>query len=306
MQLTILPLDVDKKTFGFAAFNAPNPELCAAIVHNLSAALRTSQLYNDAVRGRQMAEEANHLKSRFLSMVSHELRTPLSLIVGLSEIVLREQEDQNHSPRTTLHDMEQINTSAQHLARLIGDVLDLASSEAGQLHILREPLDLSEVFQVAVKIGEELAREKGLAWSVQIRHRGPWVMGDRTRLRQVTLNLISNAVKFTSAGQVSLNVSVADKKINVSVSDKGIGISSDEQSTIFDEFYRSRNAIESGYGGLGLGLAISKEMFELHRGHIQIHPEGGFGNGFTFSFCFPIILKTALVLELPYSLVATD
>jgi len=305
MQLTILPLDVDKKTFGFAAFNAPNPELCAAIVHNLSAALRTSQLYNDAVRGRQMAEEANHLKSRFLSMVSHELRTPLSLIVGLSEMVLREQEDQNHSSRTTLHDMEQINTSAQHLARLIGDVLDLASSEAGQLHILREPLDLSEVFQVAIKIGEELAREKGLAWSVQIPHRGLWVMGDRTRLRQVTLNLISNAVKFTSAGQVSLNVSVADKKVIVSVSDTGIGISSDEQSTIFDEFYRSRNAIESGYGGLGLGLAISKELIEQHRGQIEVHSPGDLGNGSTFSFCLPIISKTDLLLELPHSLVAT-
>jgi K+-sensing histidine kinase KdpD len=89
--------------------------------------------------------------------------------------------------------MEQINISAQHLARLIGDVLDLASSEAGQLHILREPLDLSEVFHVAAKIGEELAREKGLAWSVQLPRRCPWVIGDRTRLRQVTLNLISNA-----------------------------------------------------------------------------------------------------------------
>ncbi len=131
IHLTILPLDVDNKTFGFAAFHAPNPELCAAIVHSLSAALRTSQLYNDAVEGRRMAEEANHLKSRFLSMVSHELRTPLSLIVGLSEMVLREQQDQDRPSHTSLRDMEQINISAQHLARLIGDVPGRSKNRRG-------------------------------------------------------------------------------------------------------------------------------------------------------------------------------
>ncbi|MEW6401943.1 MAG: substrate-binding domain-containing protein [Chloroflexota bacterium] len=298
IQLTILPLDVDGKTFGFAAFDAPNPELCAAIVHNLSAALRTSQLYNDAVAGRRMAEEASQLKSRFLSMVSHELRTPLSLIVGLSEMVLREQKA---DPRATLRDMEQINTSAQHLARLIGDVLDLASSEAGQLHILREPLDLAEVLHVAAKIGEELAGEKGLAWSVQLPRQGPWVMGDRTRLRQVTLNLISNAVKFTSKGQVHLDVSVMDNNVIVSVSDTGIGISESEQSTVFDEFYRSRDAIESGHGGLGLGLAISKQLIERHGGTISARSPGDLGRGSTFSFCLPILSETVLPAALPSS-----
>ncbi len=299
IQLTILPLDVDGKTLGFAAFDAPNPELCAAVVHNLSAALRTSQLYNDAIAGRRMAEEANQLKSRFLSMVSHELRTPLSLIVGLSEMVLREQKT---DPHATLRDMEQINTSAQHLARLIGDVLDLASSEAGQLHILREPLDLAEVLHVAAKIGEELAREKGLAWSVQLPRQGPWVMGDRTRLRQVTLNLISNAVKFTSAGQVHLDVSVMDKNVIVSVSDTGMGISESERKTIFDEFYRSRNAIESGTGGLGLGLAITKQLIERHGGTISVHSPGELGRGSTFSFCLPILAETSLPTELPSSM----
>jgi signal transduction histidine kinase/CheY-like chemotaxis protein len=288
-QFTILPLDVDGKTFGFAAFDAPNPELCAAIVHNLSAALRTSQLYNDAVEGRRMAEEANHLKSRFLSMVSHELRTPLSLIVGLSEMVLREGQAPSPLPRANIHDLEQINTSAQHLARLIGDVLDLTSSEAGQLHILREPLDLADVLHVAAKIGEELAHEKGLVWNAQLPRQGPWVMGDRTRLRQVALNLISNAVKFTPAGQVRLDVSVRDKDVIVSVSDTGIGISSHEQSTVFDEFYRSKRSMESGYGGLGLGLAISKELVEQHGGQIEVCSPGTLGSGSTFSFRLPVI-----------------
>lgn len=287
-QLTILPLDVDNSTLGFVAFSAPNPELCAAIVYNLSAALRTSQLYHDAIEGRRMAEEANRLKSRFLSTVSHELRTPLSLIVGLSEMLLREQRDHPQSP-VNVRDTEQINISAQHLARLIGDVLDLASSEAGQLHVMREPLDLAEVLQVAAKIGEELAREKGLVWSAHHPQRGPWVIGDRTRLRQVTLNLISNAVKFTREGQVQLDIAIIDDEAIVSVSDSGIGISSDEQTRIFNEFYSSQDAIQSGNSGLGLGLAITKQLIERHGGRIEVQSPGKFGKGATFSFSLPTI-----------------
>jgi signal transduction histidine kinase len=297
IHLTILPLDVDNSTSGFVAFSAPNPELCAAIVHNLSAALRTSQLYNAAIEGRHMAEEASRLKSRFLSTVSHELRTPLSLIVGLSEMVLREQQDHPQSPPANVRDMEQISINAQHLARLIGDVLDLASSEAGQLHILREPLDLVEVLQVAAKIGEELAREKGLAWSAQLPQRGPWVMGDRTRLRQVTLNLISNAVKFTSEGQVQLDVTMTGSEVFVSVSDSGVGISSDERAKIFDEFYSSQDAIQSGKSGLGLGLAITKQLIERHGGRLEVQSPGKFGMSTTFSFSLPIILEQGPLVD---------
>lgn len=291
-QLMILPLDVERDMVGFVAFSALNPELCAAVVHNLSATLRTSQLYRDAVEGRRLAEEANRLKSRFLSMVSHELRTPLSLIVGLSEMVLREQQDQADVSSRQRQDMEQIHTSAQHLARLIGDVLDLASSEAGQLRILREPIDLSEVLGVAARIGEELASAKGLTWSAQLPRHSPWVMGDRTRLRQVTLNLISNAVKFTPAGQVQLQVSLVGQEIVVSVSDTGIGISTEEQETIFTEFYRSQRAVGSGYGGLGLGLAISRQLIEQHGGSIEVRSPGLLGSGATFSFRLPIIPAT--------------
>ena len=297
LQLTILPLDVDDKTFGFVAFEAPNPELCAAIVHNLSAALRTSQLYRDAVEGRQMAEEANRLKSRFLSMVSHELRTPLSLIIGLSEMVLREQRAQSSSLKNGTHDIEQIHMSAHHLARLIGDVLDLASSEAGQLRILHEPLDLAEVLHMTAKIGEDLAREKELLWRMNLPRQGPWILGDRTRLRQVTLNLISNAIKFTPKGMIQLDVSILEDKAVISVSDTGIGIPVAEQGTIFNEFYRSKRAIESGYGGLGLGLAISRQLIEQHGGRIEVRSPGDLGSGSTFSFYLPIISAPNTRLE---------
>ncbi len=285
-QLIILPLKVDETTTGFVAFDAPNPELCAAIVHNLSAALRTSRLYQEAIEGRRLAEEANHLKSRFLSTVSHELRTPLSLIVGLSEMAL-------NAKTLEQRDIEQINTSAQHLARLIGDVLDLASSEAGQLRILREPLDLAEVLGLASKIGEEMAREKGLEWKSWIPKKGPYVLGDRTRLRQVTLNLLSNAVKFTPSGQILLKVSETDRQAVISVSDTGMGIPAGELQTIFNEFHRSDRSLKSGVGGLGLGLAITKQLVEQHDGKITVQCPGELGCGSTFTVTLPVILPEA-------------
>lgn len=282
LQLTILPLDIDQQTYGFVAFSAQNPELCAAIVLNLAVALRTSRLYLDAVEGRRLAEEASRLKSRFLSMVSHELRTPLSLIVGLSEMSLREQ-------KVEVRDIAQINTSAQHLARLIGDVLDLASSEAGQLRILKEPLDLADVLRVSIKIGEQLVGDKGLEWQLIIPENGPYVLGDRTRLRQVTLNLLSNAVKFTSTGKIVLKVVEKDNHALISVSDTGIGIPDAELKTIFNEFYRTERSVESGVSGMGLGLAITQQLVEQHGGTIEVHSPGDLGCGSTFTILLPVL-----------------
>lgn len=286
-QLTILPLEVDQKTSGFVAFNAQNPEMCAAIVLNLGVALRTSRLYQDAIEGRRLAEEANRLKSRFLSMVSHELRTPLSLIVGLSEMSLREH-------KVEVRDIEQINTSAQHLARLIGDVLDLASSEAGQLRILKEPLDLADVLNVPIKIGEQLVNEKGLAWQLKLPSQNLCILGDRTRLRQVTLNLLSNAVKFTEQGRIQLDVAQEGEQVCISVSDTGMGIPKAELQTIFNEFYRSERSIESGVSGMGLGLAITRQLVEQHGGSIEVHSPGKLGSGSTFSISIPLLDPSVL------------
>ena len=235
LQLTILPLALDGEASGFVAFSAPNPELCAAIVHNLIAALRASRLYGDALAGRRLAEEANHLKSRFLSMVSHELRTPLSLIVGLSDMVLRERRENGALAEGAGQDIEQINLSAQHLGRLLSDVLDLASSEAGQLRLNAQPLDLAEVLRVAAASGQQMAAAKGLGWEARLPASGPWVTGDRTRLRQVVLNLISNAVKFSDRGTVRLEVAVEPNQVVVSVTDDGIGIAPSDQALVFQE-----------------------------------------------------------------------
>ncbi len=171
----MLPLVIDDQSTGFVALSATNLEPCAVIAHHLAAALRTSRLYQDALLGRRQAEEASRLKNRFLAMVSHELRAPLSLIVGLSDMVLREHGDTLKQFGAALRDIDHIHASAQHLGRLIGDVLDLTSSEAGQLHLIPGRLDLAEVLRGVAALGEQMVRNSGLAWRMSLPAHGPQV-----------------------------------------------------------------------------------------------------------------------------------
>jgi signal transduction histidine kinase/AraC-like DNA-binding protein/ABC-type sugar transport system substrate-binding protein len=302
-QVAILPLVIDDGTTGFVAFSATNLEPCAAIVHNLASALRTGRLYRDAIEGRRLAEEANRLKSRFLSTVSHELRTPLNLITGLSAVLLQEG-GQVGSARCMVNreDVEHIYASAQHLDGLIRDVLDLAQSEVGQLKLVCEPLHLGEVLQPVLAIGQQLARDKELAWRAEIPEELPHVWGDRTRLRQVMLNLVHNAIKFTARGEVALIVTTEDDCVIVSVQDTGLGIPLEEQEVIFDEFRQSERTAARGYGGLGLGLAICKRLVDLHGGEIGVRSSGEEGEGSTLYFTLPVIAGRPAFLNAKTSL----
>ena len=284
-RLVLLPMASREEMSGFVVFDAANLEICANIVWQLVTFLKVGRLYRDATEGRRLAEEANRLKSRFLSTVSHELRTPLNLILGLSSILLEEQQD--GEARTHWQDIRQIHASAQHLDGLIQDVLDLAQNEMGQLKLVCEPLNLADAFKVIVAVGEQLVHNKGLEWQVSIPDGLPLVWGDRTRLRQVALNLINNAVKFTTRGKVVLRVSGSEAGVVVTISDTGLGIPPDEQGVIFDEFRQSERTTARGYGGLGLGLAICKRLVEMHGGEIGVSSSGEEGAGSTFHFSLP-------------------
>ncbi len=288
--LALLPLISQVGAVGFTAFDTTNIELLGAITQQIAAAFNSARLYVEATEGRKLAEETERLKSRFLSTVSHELRTPLSLIVGLSNILLQKWDEKDHAlPVTYRRDIEQIYASGQHLGRLIQDVLDLASSEAGQLRFTSERLGLSETLKIITATGRQLADEKGLTWKEVFPEKGPWVWGDRTRIRQIALNLISNAVKFTSTGEVRFTVESKAGYAIVSVSDTGVGIPLTEQQTIFDEFRRSERTLARGYGGMGLGLAISKRLVEMHGGQIGVRSSGEEGAGSTFYFKLPLL-----------------
>jgi signal transduction histidine kinase/DNA-binding LacI/PurR family transcriptional regulator/AraC-like DNA-binding protein len=303
LQLLVLPIALDKGESGFVAMSTASLEPAAAIAINLAAALRTTRLHRDALEGRRQAEESTRLKSRFLSVVSHELRTPLSVVVGLGELALREARELRGAPdvhdrpaardapdpsESLVHDLERMAASAGHLGRLIDDVLDLASSEFGQLRLALEPVDLAEVLASAAEAGRELATTRGLAFETALPERGLPVLGDRTRLRQVALNLIGNAVKFTERGHVRLEAAASEGSVSVRVSDTGVGIPADEQGRIFGEFQRGARSAAGSVGGLGLGLAIARLLVELHGGTIEVRSPGPNGVGSTFSFRLPL------------------
>ncbi len=298
--LTLIPLVDQSGQIGFMVFGADSFDLYGAIVQQVGGALNTARLYRQATEGRRLAEEANRLKSRFLSTISHELRTPLNLIVGLSGILLEESyEGKSPLPDSAQRDLEHIYAYAQHLGGLIGDVLDLATNDAGQLRLNMELVDLGDALRIVAESGSQLASDKGLAWRATIPESGPWVLGDRTRLRQVVLNLVNNAIKFTNRGEVSLSLTEQDGFVTVSVQDTGLGIPAEDQAVIFDEFRRSERSDSLGYAGLGLGLAISKMLVEMHGGMINVMSTGVEGEGSTFSFTLPVVPPPTQAVEKP-------
>lgn len=300
--LALLPLQIQEGKRGFVAFETDilGPHL-VAIVRQLAAALWGAQLYHQAVEGRRAAEEASRLKSSLLSIVSHELRTPLSLILGLSELMLHRTQDGEVSLEHYRQDAELVYTTAQHLEGLLRDVLDLARSEAGQLTLSCEPLDLAGLLRQVAVVAAQMVRGKGLAWYEEIPETLPTVLGDQIRLRQVVLNLVSNAVKFTDRGEVRLSAEAGAGVVTVTVSDTGLGIPPHEQEAIFDEFRQSERTIERGYGGMGLGLAICKRLITLHGGKIWARSSGEEGSGSAFSFTLPTLeaLPSESELALP-------
>ena len=287
--LTLIPVVDQSGQLGYMAFETEHLDLYGSIVQQLGSAFNTARLYRQATEGRRLAEEANRVKSRFLSTISHELRTPLNLIVGLSGVVLQESEESPSTlPESTHKDIKRIHAYAQHLGGLIGDVIDLATLDAGQLKLNKELIDLGETLQMVVESGSQMTTDKGLVWRADIPESGPWVGGDRTRLRQVVLNLVSNAIKFTNHGEISLSLALDDDKVTILVRDTGLGIPPEEQEVIFDAFRRSERSIEQGFPGLGLGLAICKMLVEMHGGTLSLHSTGIEREGSTFYMTLPI------------------
>lgn len=288
-QLALLSLPFDKQLTGFVAMRIGPLESLADIVRQLGSSLYAVRLRQEALAAQRLAEEANQLKSRFLSMVSHELRAPLNLISGLSDIILKDKKA-DQTLDSSWEDLERIYVSAQHLDGLIQDVLDLARSDLGQLKLTCEPLNLVEILDSVATISTRLVSDKGLAWRYEVSEGLPRVWGDRTRLRQVILNLVNNAVKFTDRGEVGLAAAVTPQgQVAITVRDTGLGIPPNEQEIIFEEFRQSEQTAVRGYGGLGLGLAICKRLVGMHGGEIKVYSTGRKDKGAIFTVLLPVI-----------------
>jgi len=228
------------------------------------------------------AESADHLKSAFLANMSHELRTPLNSVIGFTGILLQEIPGPLNAEQRKQLGM--IRDSASHLLALICDVLDVSKIEAGQLQVERAPFDLRGSVLAVVSQLERAARDKGLALDARIDPTVGEVVGDRRRCEQVLFNLVGNAVKFTEAGSVQVEVHPAGgEAIQAVVRDTGIGIRADDLNRLFQPFFQVENGIARRFEGTGLGLSISRRLAELMGGRIWVESEVGVGSRFGFT-----------------------
>lgn len=270
-----------------AAYTEQDVELVEPVAQQLALAIDNTRLFQDIEeKGRQL-EVANRHKSQFLANMSHELRTPLNAILGYTELIL--DNIYGEVPDKVREPLIRLEKNGRHLLGLINDVLDLSKIEAGSLKLSVASYSLNEAVQAAVSAVEPLAAEKKLGLKVLVPAGLPRAEGDERRTTQVLLNLLGNAIKFTEAGEVALQVSTLDGAFHVSVRDSGPGIPESEQRRIFEEFHQAEAVRTSRKGGTGLGLAICKRFVELQGGNIWV--ESSPGKGATFQIVLPIRVK---------------
>ncbi|WP_420132172.1 PAS domain S-box protein [Rhodopseudomonas sp.] len=251
----------------------------------------TEQLkYEDELKAaRASAEQASAAKADFLANMSHEIRTPLNGIIGYADLVL---EDQTLAPDIR-RQVTRIFEASDSLRVIIDDILDFSKIEACGVRLESKPLYINELIANCASIIEPKADEKGLKLAATARDTPPVLIGDAARLRQVLLNLMNNAVKFTAAGSVELIVSCVSRvdnvaRLRIAVTDTGIGISPDEQKGLFKRFSQADETISRKYGGTGLGLAISQRIVQAMQGELRIDSEPGVGSTFSFEIDLPV------------------
>lgn len=232
---------------------------------------------------KRQLEELDHLKNRFMASVTHELKTPLNAIIGFSELLMSGTYGEiNENQRNYL---ENIYVSGKHLLSLISDILDYMQVQAGGLFLHLEDLETRPFLASTLELMRQEAVRRGVEISLEMENAPSRIIADRRRLRQVILNLLSNALKFTpSGGNVLLRAGSSDGGLLIEVKDTGVGIKPEDQDKLFQEFVQVGEGTRAA-GGTGLGLALSKQLVELHGGHIWFTSEPGKGS--TFSFTLP-------------------
>ena len=249
--------------------------------------LQLTRLHRLAQMLRQSAEDARAAKEQFVANVSHELRTPLNMITGFIETMLQAPETYGRKiPPALLADLTVVYRNAEHLSSLIDDILDLSQVEMGAMTIVREPVNFQEILADATSAVSPLFESRRLALQTELPPDLPPVFCDRTRMREVVLNLLSNAGRFTERGGVRVRVWREAGHLLVSVTDTGPGIKPEAMQKLFQPFYQVDGSLRRRFGGSGLGLSISKRFIELHEGRIWVESQEGVGS--TFSFSIPL------------------
>lgn len=229
----------------------------------------------------ERAESADRSKSAFLAMMSHELRTPLNSIIGFSGVLIQEMTGELNPEQKK--QMGMVQNSARHLLSLINDVLDISKIEAGEMVILIQPIDLPLIIKKVIASCTPLAEKKSIAINLNIDKEIGSLLCDAKRLEQILLNLLTNAIKFTNAGEISVVCFANTDQVIIQVKDTGIGIRPEDLSRLFMPFQQIENIVSRLNGGIGLGLAISKKLAEKLGGGLTVESEFGVGSAFSLT-----------------------
>ena len=298
----IVPLRYDGKTYGILfLYSDPYPLRDAARIEQLSLvgelmglAIANDRLFQALEEARDKAYESARAKSRFLANMSHEIRTPLNGILGFTKMLMDYHDSTPEEERRS--QLETIHRSGEHLLAIINDILDVSKIESGRMKLEKKRFSLDTLLQDVEKLMRLKAEEKGIG--LEFSWEGPRVQSiesDPTRLRQILINLVGNAIKFTDEGKVSVTGRLEESEerpvIRFDVSDTGIGIEPDKLDGIFNAFVQADTSVTRRFGGTGLGLTISRRLAEMMGGSLTVASEPGKGSTFTFW-----IAPSALVL----------
>lgn len=285
--------DVQSEVVG--RFTDEDANIYTTLAAQVGVALQNARLYVEQAATVTQLRELDRLKSAFLANMSHELRTPLNSILGFSDVILEELD----GPITDLmqNDLQLIQKNGRHLLHLINDVLDMAKIDAGRMNLHPENFRLYDLFEEVIGITSSLAAEKSL--SVQLSsNQELQIFADRTRIQQVMINLVNNAIKFTEKGEISIHAERPQNgHVVISVRDTGLGIPADHLESIFQEFTQVDTSTTRKVGGTGLGLPISRRLIQLHGGRLWAESTGIPGAGSVFYIELPMEAKLAEPIE---------
>jgi adenylate cyclase len=260
-------------------------ELVSTFADQAAIAIENARLFDEIQDKNRQLQQANEYKSQFISSVSHELRTPLNAIIGLTDMLVTNAT--RFGTEKAREPLQRVHRAGTHLLGLINQVLDLSKIEAGKLELNPQTVQVAPLIDEVTGTARQLAEQNKNHLVVEAQENLGALTVDPMRLRQILLNLLSNACKFTKEGEVKLQArKVADGRdwIELSVSDTGIGMTSEQQAKLFQEFSRADSSTARQYGGTGLGLAITRKLARMMGGDVTVASEPGKGSVFTVRF----------------------